>query len=75
MEISVGHQSSAILIALALIVLNIHLVRKRLLREEYSWLWLLTGLTYRAGFTVYRNPYGLSLCWFFCHLIYLLQIL
>ncbi len=43
MEISVGHQSSAILIALALIVLIIHLVRKRLLREEYSWLWLLTG--------------------------------
>ena len=43
MEISVGHQSSAILIALALIVLIIHLVRKRLLRDEYSWLWLLTG--------------------------------
>ena len=43
MEISVGHQSRAILIALALIVLIIHLVRKRLLREEYSWLWLLTG--------------------------------
>ena len=43
MGISAGHQSSAILIALALIVLIIHLVRKRLLREEYSWLWLLTG--------------------------------
>ena len=44
MEISTTHQSSAIVVAILLIVLIIYLVRKRLLREEYSWLWILTGL-------------------------------
>ncbi len=43
MEISTTHQSSAIVVAILLIVLIIYLVRKRLLREEYSWLWILTG--------------------------------
>ncbi len=33
----------AILIACAIFVVILELVRKRKLREEYSWLWLLTG--------------------------------
>jgi hypothetical protein len=34
----------AIFISLALLMLIIELVRRRKLREEYSWLWLLTAL-------------------------------
>lgn len=37
-------QLFAILISVAIFVIIIELVRKRKLREEYSWLWLLTGL-------------------------------
>lgn len=33
----------AIIISLALLVFIIELVRRKKLREEYSWLWLLTG--------------------------------
>lgn len=33
-----------VLCAFALMVLIFELVRKRRLREEYSWLWLLTGV-------------------------------
>jgi hypothetical protein len=33
----------AAIIGVALLLLIIELVRKRKLREEYSWLWLLTG--------------------------------
>ena len=44
MEISTIHQSSVTVVAILLIVLIIYLVRKRLLREEYSWLWILTGV-------------------------------
>jgi len=33
----------AAIIGIALLLLIIELVRKRKLREEYSWLWLLTG--------------------------------
>ena len=33
----------AILICVAIFVIIIELVRRRKLREEYSWLWLLTG--------------------------------
>ena len=41
---SLGHQISFIVVAIFLIALIIFLVRKRMLREEYSWLWILTGL-------------------------------
>ena len=37
-------QIFAIFISIALLVLVIELVRRRKLREEYSWLWLLTGI-------------------------------
>ncbi len=37
-------QIFAILISIGIFVIIIELVRKRRLREEYSWLWLLTGL-------------------------------
>jgi predicted membrane channel-forming protein YqfA (hemolysin III family) len=37
-------QIFAILISIGIFVIIIELVRKRKLREEYSWLWLLTGL-------------------------------
>jgi len=38
------HQRTVIVLAaFALMVLIFELVRKRRLREEYSWLWLLTG--------------------------------
>jgi hypothetical protein len=33
----------AIVISIGMLVLIIELVRRRKLREEYSWLWLLTG--------------------------------
>jgi hypothetical protein len=35
----------AIVVAAALLVVLIDLVRRRRMREEYSWLWLLTGAT------------------------------
>ncbi|MBI5789491.1 MAG: DUF2304 domain-containing protein [Candidatus Schekmanbacteria bacterium] len=35
----------AILISLFILGIIIELVRRRKLREEYSWLWLLTGVT------------------------------
>ena len=35
----------AILSAVVLMVLIFELVRRRKLREEYSWLWMLTGVT------------------------------
>jgi hypothetical protein len=39
------HQRAAIILAsIALVVLIFELVRKRRLREEYSWIWMLTGL-------------------------------
>jgi len=34
----------AILIAVSIFIVIIELVRRRKLREEYSWLWLLTGI-------------------------------
>ena len=37
------HQTISILITLFLMIVVINLVRKRQLREEYSWLWLITG--------------------------------
>jgi hypothetical protein len=36
------------LISIALLIFIIELVRRRKLREEYSWLWLLTGLVILA---------------------------
>lgn len=35
----------AIAISLILILLILDLVKRRKMREEYSWLWILTGLT------------------------------
>jgi len=35
----------AILLSVGLMVLIFELVRRRKLREEYSWLWMLTGVT------------------------------
>ncbi len=35
----------AILLAIGLMVVIFELVRRRKLREEYSWLWMLTGVT------------------------------
>jgi hypothetical protein len=35
---------TALLISLGLLVLIVDLVRKRRLREEYAWLWMITGL-------------------------------
>ena len=37
-------KSFAIIISLLLLVFIIELVRRKKLREEYSWLWLLTGI-------------------------------
>jgi len=34
----------ALIISISLLILILELVRRRKLREEYSWLWLLTGL-------------------------------
>jgi hypothetical protein len=34
----------AILISIGLLIFIVELVRRRKLREEYSWLWLLTGI-------------------------------
>ncbi|MBA7710864.1 hypothetical protein ES703_119812 [subsurface metagenome] len=34
----------AILLSVGLIILIFELVRRRKLREEYSWLWMLTGV-------------------------------
>jgi hypothetical protein len=34
----------AVLISIGLLIFIIELVRRRKLREEYSWLWLLTGV-------------------------------
>ena len=34
----------ALIISTSLLILILELVRRRKLREEYSWLWLLTGL-------------------------------
>ena len=38
----------AVLACLAIIVFIIEMVRRRKLREEYSWLWILTGSTLLA---------------------------
>ena len=35
----------AILLSVGLMVLIFELVRRRSLKEEYSWLWMLTGVT------------------------------
>lgn len=39
----VRQQVFAIIIAIAIFIAIIELVRRRKLREEYSWLWLVTG--------------------------------
>ena len=35
----------AILVSILIMAIVVELVRRRKLREEYSWLWLLTGMT------------------------------
>lgn len=35
----------AVAISLAILIIVVELVRRRKLREEYSWLWILTGFT------------------------------
>ena len=35
----------AVVISLAILIIIVELVRQRKLREEYSWLWILTGFT------------------------------
>ena len=45
----------AIIIAFAIFIVIIEMVRRRKLREEYSWLWLLTG----AGLIVLTVWYDL----------------
>ncbi len=41
----IRNQIVALMISLGMLVLIIELVRRRKLREEYSWLWLLTAST------------------------------
>lgn len=40
---TIQQRVAAILIACAIFIVVLELVRKRRLREEYSWLWLVTG--------------------------------
>lgn len=40
---TIQQRIAAIVIACAIFIVILELVRKRKLREEYSWLWLLTG--------------------------------
>jgi len=44
----------AIILAVGLIFLIIDLVRRRKLREEYSWLWILTGVVI-LGLSIWDN--------------------
>jgi len=53
----------AIIISLAILVIIVELVRQRKLREEYSWLWILTG------FTIIILSLWYDLLVFFTHLI------
>jgi len=39
-----GQKALAISLSLGLLILIFELVRRRKLREEYSWLWMLTGV-------------------------------
>ena len=41
-------QTLAIISAVALLIIVLELVRRRRLREEYSWIWLLTAIGYLA---------------------------
>jgi len=43
MDIPVRQKVMAILIAISIFITIIELIRRRKLREEYSWLWLMTG--------------------------------
>ncbi len=44
MEIPFRQKVLAIITSVALLVFIIELVRRKKLREEYSWLWILTGI-------------------------------
>lgn len=39
----IRNQIIALIVSMGMLILIIELVRRRKLREEYSWLWLLTG--------------------------------
>src|SRR3990167_7933949 len=53
----------AISISLAILIIIVELVRQRKLREDYSWLWVLTG------FTIIILSLWYDLLVFFTHLI------
>ena len=42
--LTVRQKAVAVFLAVALVVFIFELIRRRRLREEYSWLWMLTGL-------------------------------
>ncbi len=42
--LTVRQKAVAVALALGLVALIFELIRRRKLREEYSWLWMLTGL-------------------------------
>jgi hypothetical protein len=48
-EMPLQQRFTAGLVAIALVVVIFELVRKRRLREEYSWLWLIIGLGIAAS--------------------------
>lgn len=55
------HQTAfALLTSVGVFVLILDLVRRRRLREEYSWLWLLTGATMIVLIVWYRFVLGLT---------------
>jgi len=43
MDIPIRQKIMAIMIAISIFIVILELVRRRKLREEYSWLWLMTG--------------------------------
>jgi hypothetical protein len=82
-EMPLRQKIVAIMIAVSIFIIIIELVRKRKLREEYSWLWLLTGvalviLTVRYDLLVkLTHLLGAALptsTLFFCGLIFLMLV-
>ena len=74
----IRNQIVALTVSIGMLILIIELVRRRKLREEYSWLWLLTVstillLTVWFGLLKWithligaRFPLRRSSCWPFC---------
>ena len=44
-ELPVKQKIFGLIIAFAILIVIVDLVRRRKLREEYSWMWILTGVT------------------------------